>query len=119
MRKATIFLLMVVGLGSLVACSSDYEPIGVDHGRYFVLVDADKIGNEKGMLQYARTKCKARNFCQVMFWQDGDATPRNFPLTDSEIKSQLMDYNLNRSRHLEKILWNCRLYSNKKSNECF
>lgn len=114
---ATALFLTVICLPVVAAAGSDYKITGQSGVMSFVAVDTAQKDNEDVYRLAAGKACAGKPICQVQFWVG--SAPSRFPLTDAQIDSKLVQWQLNLNTGLRQWLVKCK--SSKlfaKEREC-
>ena len=114
---ATALFLTVICLPVVAAAGSGYKITGQSGIMFFVAVDAAQKDNEDVYRLAVGKACAGKPICQVQFWVG--SAPSRFPLTDAQIDSKLVQWQLNLNTGLRQWLVKCK--SSKlfaKEREC-
>lgn len=102
---AKAFLFVVIWLPILATAGDGYKITGQSGIMFFVAVDTDQKDNEDIYRFAVGDACAGQDICQVQFWIG--SAPSRFPLTDSQVDSKLVQWQLNLNTGLRRWLVNC------------
>jgi hypothetical protein len=114
---ATALLFTIICSPISAAAGSGYKITGQSGIMFFVAVDTAQKDNEDAYRLAAGEACAGKSICQVQFWI-GNA-PSGFPLTDAQVDSKLVQWQLNLNTGVRRWLVKCK--SSKlfvKEREC-
>lgn len=114
---ATALLLTVICLPIVAVAGSGYKITGQSGMMFFVVVDAAQKDNEDVYRFAVGEACAGKPICQVQFWVG--SAPSRFPLTDAQVDSKLVQWELNLNTGLRR--WWVKCSSSKlfaKSRGC-
>lgn len=114
---AKAFLFMVIWLPIVAAAGDGYKITGQSGIIFFVAVDATQKDNEDVYRLAVGEACAGKAICQVQFW--AGSAPSKFPLTDAQVGSKLVQWQLNLNTGLRRWLVKCSsssLFDNER--EC-
>lgn len=112
-----MFLLAVIWLPLVANAGDGYKVTGQSGVMFFVAVDATQKDNEDIYRLAVGEACAGKAICQVQFWLG--SAPKGFPLTDAQVDSKLVQWQLNLNTGLRRWLVKCSsstLFS--KEREC-
>ena len=116
-NTATALLLTAICLPIVATASDGYSITGQSGIMFFVAVDAAQKGSEDVYRLAAGKACAGKSICQVQFWVG--SAPSRFPLTDAQVDSKLVQWQLNLNTGLRRWLVKCgssKLFA--KEREC-
>ena len=118
MKTIALALLLSVFCFPIVATAGDgYKITGQSGMMFFVAVDPNQKDNEDVYRLAAGKACAGKAICQVQFWV-GNA-PTKFPLSDAQVSSKLIQWQLNLNTGLRRWLVKCSSSSLfAKEREC-
>ncbi|PLX50535.1 MAG: hypothetical protein C0613_03910 [Desulfobulbaceae bacterium] len=102
---AKVFLFVMIWLPTVANAGDGYKITGQSGVMYFVAVDADQKDNEDVYRYAVGEACAGKAVCQVQFWVD--SAPKKFPLTDAQVDSKLVQWQLNLNTGLRRWLVKC------------
>jgi hypothetical protein len=118
MKGIAIALMLVATCLPVVALAgSGYKITGRSGIMFFVAVSTAQKNNEDIYRLAVGEACAGKPICQVQFWVG--SAPRKFPLTDTQVKSKLVQWQQNLNTGLRRWLVNCnssKLFA--KEREC-
>jgi len=115
----TTFLMAAILLPTAAVASDGYKITGQSGIMFFVVIDTSQKDNEDIYRSAVGEACAGRAICQVQFWI-GKA-PSRFPLTDAQVESKLVQWQLNLNTGLRRWLVKCsssNLFAKEKEREC-
>lgn len=104
----------------LVGCSnSDFKKVGASQDAEFYTIPQDKSKSRDFIIDEINKACEKKDWCTILIWKQGEASPESFPLTDHEQKTMLVEYRKNGHTGDEKLLWRCSYYPDSNPANCF
>jgi len=80
-------------------------------------VISGKVDSER-LKFLAKKECGTREFCKVLVWDTPSNAATAFPMTDTEVSSQIFAYSVNRASGFEQSMWDCEKYHRDDKNQC-
>jgi len=114
---AKAFLFVAIWLPIVATAGDGYKITGQSGVMSFVAVDAAQKDNEDVYRLAVGEACAGKSICQVQFWVG--SAPSRFPLTDAQVDSKLVQWQLNLNTGLRRWLVKCgssKLFA--KEREC-
>jgi hypothetical protein len=114
---AKAFFFVAIWLPIVATAGDGYKITGQSGVMFFVKVDAAQKDNEDVYRLAVGEACAGNPICQVQFWVD--SAPSRFPLTDAQVGSKLVHWQLNLNTGLRRWLVKCgssKLFA--KEREC-
>lgn len=114
---AKAFLFVAIWLPIVATAGDGYKITGQSGVMSFVAVDAAQKDNEDVYRLAVGEACAGKSICQVQFWVG--TAPSRFPLTDAQVGSKLVQWQLNLNTGLRRWLVKCgssKLFA--KEREC-
>lgn len=102
---AKAFLFMVIWFPIVAIAGDGYKITGQSGIMYFVAIDSDQKNNEDVYRLAVGKACAGKKICQVQFWVG--SAPSRFPLTDAQVDSKLVHWQLNLNTGLRRWLVKC------------
>jgi hypothetical protein len=102
---ATALLLTAICLPIVATAGNGYKITGQSGIMFFVAVDAAQKDNEDVYRLAVGEVCAGKPICQVQFWVG--SAPSRFPLTDAQVGSKLVQWQLNLNTGLRRWLVKC------------
>jgi hypothetical protein len=97
--------------------STGYKITGRQGVMHFVAIDEANKANEDTYRLAAGSACAGERICQVQYWIG--SAPNRFPLTDAQVESKVVQWQLNLNTGLRRWLVNCKTSDVFKSErEC-
>jgi hypothetical protein len=103
---ATVLLFTATCLPIVAAAGSGYKIAGQSGIMFFVAVDTAQKDNEDVYRLAVGEACAGKSICQVQFWVG--SAPSTFPLTDAQVGSKLVQWQLNLNTGLRRWLVKCK-----------
>lgn len=100
-----VIFVMAIWLPLSTLADDGYKIIGSSGLMYFVAIDATQKDNEDVYRFAVGEACTGKSICQVQYWV-GNA-PSGFPLTDAQVESKLVQWQLNLNTGLRRWLVKC------------
>lgn len=113
----TALILAAICHPVVAAASGEYKITGQSGAMFFVVVDSTQKDNEDVYRLAVGEACAGKSICQVQFWVG--SAPSRFPLTDAQVNSKLVQWQLNLNTGLRRWLVKCsssKLFPNER--EC-
>ena len=106
MKYLTGLILIASALLSFSVSASDgYKITGQAGMMFFVSIESDQKDNEDVYRFAVADACAGKRICQVQYWVG--SAPNKFPLTDVEVNSKLVQWQLNLNTGLRRWLVKC------------
>lgn len=96
----------------------DLKLLGQSGDHLFMSVPKSHAANQAYLTQVARNMCMLKNHCYVKIWEAGKHAAKKFPLTDAQLKHQLVSYDQNNYTNLQRWLWNCEKFPGTPKEQC-
>lgn len=94
----------LVALASATACAAGgWQEVASQGLRHFVLVPAAASGDRAVLNDAARTLCKAKGACVVMYWSDARLVPTKMPLSKAQAQGVVAQYSRNSATGHEEL----------------
>lgn len=113
---ATAFSIVVA---SAHAEKTDLKLTGSQGVNFFFTVSNPWASDKNYVLNTAERFCSDKPVCIAHFYLTGTASPKGFPLSDSEVEAEIATYNRNKNSGLNRVLWNCSKFPEESGDNCF
>jgi len=114
---ARMFFLIAVCLPMVATAGDGFRITGQSGIMFFVEIDATKKNNEDVYREVVGEACAGKAICQVQYWVG--SAPSGFPLTDAQVDSKLVQWQMNLNNGIRRWLVRCgstNLFANER--EC-
>jgi hypothetical protein len=101
-----LLVALALGLAAHASLAGDgFQITGRSGVMHFVAIDVDQKDNEDIYRFAVAEACAGRSICQVQFWVG--SAPAGFPLSEDQIESKLVQWQLNLNTGLRRWLVKC------------
>ncbi|TNF98515.1 MAG: hypothetical protein EP297_07755 [Gammaproteobacteria bacterium] len=111
---ASVKYIVIAMILFLTACSSktetaprldlEYEVTGGRGVMHYVYANSDENTEKKEFRKIARSLCRGKDICIVMFWNDKSLMPENnAPLSEDNVESKVAHYNINKHKGYDRL----------------